>query len=281
MKEGDVTTITIDGAAELEPVVRLTRDIARGARGLSRAEARYLVDAYYQMQAYRIQSQSQVRATAESGESNEVLRWMFEQMATLEQQIQRALDKWTDGLVEGRWLKSIHGIGPVIAAGLLAHIDIERAPTVGHIWRFAGLDPTVKWGKGQKRPWNARLKLVCWNLGDSFVKQRRSPKDVYGRFYEERKALELERNERGDYADIARQTLAERNIIDPATRRTYESGKLPLGRIELRARRYAVKLLLAHLHHVMYVLRYGTPPPKPYVLEHGGHAHMIAPPNWP
>ena len=37
------------------------------------------------------------------------------------------------------------GIGPVIAAGLLANIDIKQAPTVGHIWRFAGLDPTNKW----------------------------------------------------------------------------------------------------------------------------------------
>jgi hypothetical protein len=274
-----MTATTID--LDLEPITRLTRDLARHARGLGRAEARYLVDAYYQVQEYRISAQSQVRATSESGESNEVLRWMLEQMATLEQQIQRALDKWTDALPEGRWLKSVHGIGPVIAAGLLAHIDIERAPTVGHIWRFAGLDPTVTWRKGQKRPWNARLKTICWNLGDSFVKHRNSPKDFYGRIYEERKALELARNERGEYADLARQTLAERNIIDAATRAAYEAGRLPLGRIELRARRYAVKLLLAHLHHVMYVLRYGTPPPRPYVIEHGGHAHMIAPPNWP
>jgi hypothetical protein len=276
-----VTIPTIDGKVELEPIARLTRDLARGSRGMSRAEARYLVDAYYQIQSYRIRSQSQVRATSESGESNEVLRWLFDQMSALEQQIQRSLDKWTDGLVEGRWLKSIHGIGPVIAAGLLAHIDVERAPTVGHIWRFAGLDPTVTWRKGQKRPWNARLKLICWNLGDSFVKHRNSEKDYYGRIYEQRKRLELERNERGEYADLARQTLAERRIIDPATRRTYEAGRLPLGRIELRARRYAVKLLLAHLHHVMYETRYGTPPPRPYVIEHGGHAHMIAPPNWP
>src|SRR5581483_161544 len=25
------------------------------------------------------------------------------------------------------------------------HIDIEKAPTAGHIWRFAGLDPTLRW----------------------------------------------------------------------------------------------------------------------------------------
>lgn len=63
-----------------------------------------------------------------------------------------------DGLIT---CNSIHGIGPVISAGLLAHIDIHRAVTVGHIWRFAGLDPSVKWLKKTKRPWNAGLKVLC------------------------------------------------------------------------------------------------------------------------
>jgi hypothetical protein len=47
-----------------------------------------------------------------------------------------------DGMVT---CNSIKGIGPVIAAGLLANIDITKAPTAGHIWRFAGLDPSSKW----------------------------------------------------------------------------------------------------------------------------------------
>jgi hypothetical protein len=44
---------------------------------------------------------------------------------------------------------------------LLARIDIVKAPTAGHIWRYAGLDPTVRWNKGEKRPWNAGLKVLC------------------------------------------------------------------------------------------------------------------------
>jgi len=63
----------------------------------------------------------------------------------MENQIKRSLDKFTDHHPVGKWMKSIHGIGPVIAAGMLAHIDIEKAPTAGHIWRYAGLDPTVVW----------------------------------------------------------------------------------------------------------------------------------------
>ncbi len=55
----------------------------------------------------------------------------------------------------------------------------------------------------------------------------------------------------------------------------------PAERIQLRAQRYAVKLFLAHLHHVWHEIAFGTPPPKPFVIEHMGRAHYIAPPNWP
>ena len=70
----------------------------------------------------------------------------------------------------GPWAMATIGVGPVICAGVIARIDIHRAPTVGHIWRFAGLDPTQKWEKGKKRPWNTDLKRICWLLGESFVK---------------------------------------------------------------------------------------------------------------
>ena len=53
----------------------------------------------------------------------------------------------------------------------------------------AGLDPTVTWGKGERRPWNAELKVLCWKLGDSFVKVSNKEGALYGRIYRERKAL--------------------------------------------------------------------------------------------
>lgn len=47
-----------------------------------------------------------------------------------------------------------------------------------------------------------------------------------------------------------------------------------------RAKRWAVKLFLAHYHHVAWSLATGTPPPKPYVISVLGHADFIAPPNF-
>ena len=268
----------MDADLELAMVDRLARDILRGS-ALTTDQARYFVDMYYTLQKDRMRAANHSRSGAET---TEVANWLFGQMRVLEGEIQKLLGAWAAESVPGQWLQSVMGIGPVLSAGFLAHIDIERAPTVGHIWRFAGLDPTVSWSKGQKRPWNARLKLVCWKAGDSFVKLSNRDDAVYGRLYRERKAREVERNEAGLFAEQAAQALESRDIKDEATKITYLAGKLPAGRLDLRARRYAVKLFLAHLHHVLFECRYQHPPPFPYVLSFDPrHTHYLATPNWP
>jgi hypothetical protein len=265
----------------LTPVQRLSRDIASASVHLTDDEARFLVDQYYAMQRNRIRAASQANAMAKDGEPHSVLAWLRDQSDTLETQIQRALDRYSASHPVGEWLRAQVGIGPVIAAGLLAHIDISKAPTVGHVWRFAGLDPTVKWGKGQKRPWNAALKVICWKAGESFVKQKSREGCYYGEVYEKRKALETERNERGDYAEQARISLETRNFgKDTDARRHYEAGRLPPARIHLRAQRYAVKLMLSHLHDRMWRNAHGgEAPPLPYPIAHMEHAHYVAPPE--
>ena len=57
---------------------------------------------------------------------------------------------------------------------------------------------------------------------------------------------------------------------------------LPPAHIHMRATRWVVKLFLSHYHAVGYEIETGQKPPKPYVFEYlEGHAHYIAPPNWP
>lgn len=196
----------------LDPISRLSRDIKSALVSLSEQEARYLVDAYYTIQSYRIQAANQVRALNKSDEPHEVLTWLEDNNQSLENQIKRALDAWTETRPLGRWAKSVTGIGPVIAAGLLAHIDIKQAPTYGHIWRFAGLDPTTVWEKSTKRPWNASLKVICWKAGESFVKVSSNAKDVYGQVYASRKLQEVRGNEELRYSDQAVNILATKKI---------------------------------------------------------------------
>lgn len=261
---------------ELTPVARLSRDLAKASIHLSRNEARYLVDSYYIMQEDRKRANNQVRALASSEEPADVIQWLAQQSTTLENQIKRALDSYSAADPTGAWSRSIIGIGPVISAGLLAHIDIEKAPTVGHIWRYAGLDPTQKWEKGQKRPWNASLKTLCWKIGESFVKVSGNEKSFYGELYKKRKELETMRNEQGLFADQAAAMLNRFKIgADTDARKHYEQGKLPPAHLHARAKRYAVKLFLAHWHEVAYRNRYGEDPPKPYAIDILKHAHHI------
>ncbi len=303
----------IQGEVDLEAVSRLGRDIKQAASILSTTEARFLVDAYYTMQLNRLRADSQLRSMTKSEEPNGVLAWLGNQNHTLERQVHGALQRYAENHTIGKWLLSLTGIGPVITAGLLAHIDITRAPTAGHIWRYAGLDPTSKWEKGQKRPWNASLKTLQYKAGESFVKTQNKENDIYGKFFVKRKAEEWSRNMNGDFAEQAAAMLVAKRIGKETVAYAFYAGHVPVGYIQglfadgnpvppvlpktiveegagvpmlppahihSRARRYAVKLFLSHLQEVWFFDHYQKLAPAPYVFVHQqGHTHYIAPPN--
>lgn len=378
----------------LAPIDKLMREVRAAAGSIERPEARNLVDMYYRFQHHRIDLNAQVRALIEAERPGLVAQHFAHQMTSLERQMTSVLDAFSMSTEVGRWSRSVTGVGPVIAAGLMAYIDIERAPTAGAIWRYAGLDPTLKWHgrvagrelvdsafdveftdagamywlakatdrrttslysaamnieapsvqqacravseeagvtysvaealfvqrpihvdnaidyaceqlsldprsvyevlyRGvkvdrqavrsylAKRPWNGNLKVLCWKLGDSFVKQSGRERAFYGRLYRERKDREIRFNEEGKFKAQAEETLSTKRIQDPLTRAIYEAGLLPPGRLDLRARRWTVKIFLAHWHDVAYRDHFQKPPPKPWVFEWGGaeHTHMIEVPQ--
>jgi len=265
---------------DLEPIVRLNRDLRKAAATLSDREARYLVDAYYLVQEYRKAADNQVRSMTTDNEPTLLVGWLGDQVRSLEGQIKVALDKYSAHHPGGEWARGIIGVGPVIAAGLLAHIDIHKAHTVGHIWSFAGLNPGVTWEKGKKRPWNADLKVLCWKLGESFVKVSGNDDSFYGRMYVERKAQEVARNEAGEFADQAKAKL-ERFKIGKTTEayKAYAAGKLPPAHIHARAKRWVVKMFLSHLFKVWYEMEREGEAPVPYAIAHLGHAHLLEVPE--
>lgn len=346
---------SINAISELEPIQRLTSDLKQASLTLSPKEARYIVDAYYTIQDYRKAADNQRRSLEESSEPHSVILWLLKQHSTLEAQLKRALDSWTDAGIVSPWAKTIVGIGPVISAGLAANI-IHIPHTAGKIWRYAGLDPSQEWlGRERattlvnglwdeerfkeqsnqqsgeqsycmelvvqiakkinynphnlwliatqdregatvpaskktivaalaKRPFNARLKLLQWKIGESFVKVQNIDGDFYGKIYRQRRDYEAIKNLKGDYAQQAKEHL-ERFNIDRNTEAyaAYKEGRLPEGHIYMRSKRYAVKLFLAHWHEVAYQEMYKKMPPKPYILEHsdGVHTHKIEVPNNP
>ena len=345
--ESDVLDLSKEFRFEL--VQRMTKDITSligsAPALMTKDEIRFLVSSYYGVQDLRKLLGNRISALGKQGEAASMFSFVLNGVQITEKNIQGLLAVASGGRQIGQWAESIRGIGPVISAGLLAHIDIAKAPTVGHIWRFAGLDPTLDWlgkeksakllreltggisgsvsdeqfaqiateanrkadtlmeqvqrfadstGKGDylskdniiktlsKRPYNADLKLICWKAGESFVKVCNHEADVYGHVYASRKMWETQNNESGKYAEQAAAKL-ERVGRSTDAYKSYVLGKLPPAHLHARAKRYAVKLFLSHWHHVAYELEYGTPPPKPYILDrpNSGHTDFIAPPNWP
>jgi hypothetical protein len=133
------------------------------------------------------------------------------------------------------------------------------------------------------RPWNQRLRSCCWNLGECLIKVG-GPDNIYTQLIAERKILEVDRNERG-LNQAACEREMERKQYGKHTKAYsfYTRGLLPPQHVHARARRYGIKLFLAHLHHVMWWEAFNRPPVRPYILEHsdGKHTRFIEIPNFP
>lgn len=258
---------------------KLTRkDIREAGVLLTDNEARFLVDYYYIMQGDRIRFNNQVRTMKD--EPVALLSSLANQAESLESIVSKALDDYSKNHKMGPWLRSQYGIGPVIAAGLMANLDMARAPTAGSFWSICGITPGQRRKKGEKLTYNPTLKTLQWKIGQSFMKFSGSDKCFYGKLYLQRKAREIENNETGKLADYAKQMLTEFNYgKETAAYKCLSEGKLPPGQIDARARRWAVKIFLSHLHAEWFRMEFNKEPPLPFAIAILNHAHMINPPD--
>ena len=287
-----------NGVLDLPELVR--PDVAEVAQ-YTRNEAMMLVGMYYGIQKLRVGASN--KASAHKREVDDLsdpalILAMKGELRKLEKWEARALQTYAEAQPLGRWAMSQTGVGPVICAGLLAHIDVTRSNSVAGVWRFAGLDPDMVWEKGQKRPYNAALKTICWKLGESFKKApghtRKDKKtgrkvvmrdySLYERLYRDRKKLEVRNNNKGLLAGQAAQKLAsaaaKKARLSPEQKKTWQSGKLQDVGLDRRAMRYAVKIFLSHFWQVGRELL-GLPGARPYAIAYLGHVDEIAIPNWP
>ncbi|SFU94871.1 transposase [Alicyclobacillus macrosporangiidus] len=85
------------------------------------------------------------------------------------------------------WLESVRGVGPVLAALMMAEIgDVTRFRSIPALWRYAGL--AVKEGKAERRQrgvataYNPRLKTTMYLVGTRMIMHRSSYREVYDRY---------------------------------------------------------------------------------------------------
>jgi hypothetical protein len=259
--------------SEEDLINRILKKIAKSFK-LSSGEISDAVELYYDAQKLRLMHGNKERSEA----PDQLVEWLARWLRLGENVILGKLKSWIqseEAPAEARWAYEQIGIGPVIAAGLAAHIDVTRAQSISAVWKFAGQAPGFdRKVKGIKLPYNARLKTLCWKLGESFVKVSGKEGATYGKLYAEYKAEELAKNARGANASSARNELAKKKIRDGATKRLLESGKLTDGHVHARAKRRAVKLFLSHYWTIGREAR-GLPVRAPYATQILGHDREI------
>jgi hypothetical protein len=241
---------------------------------LKENEIAEMVSLYYDCQHLRIQHANKDRTEPPS----ELAQWLDFWNHAGEVVISSALKRWIesdDSPAECKWAYDQIGIGPVIASGLAAHIDVTKAPSISAVWKFAGLAPGYdRKVKGIKLPYNARLKVLCWKLGESFVKVSNKADAVYGKLYAEFKREEINRNDNGKYAVAAANELVSKKIRDKPTKIRLESGKLTDAHLHARAKRRTVKVFLGKYWMVGREAR-GLPVRECYAIAVMGHDGKI------
>lgn len=156
----------------LELVSKVSKDtkgIIQKTTSITREELKFIVGMYYQAQAARISTQNQIRALRQGYDekpesaSFSVLTWDYNNQVIREKELEKVIKLITDSSATGRWLKSIKGVGPVIAAGCLAYFDVTRVNYASQFISYAGY-------ADQNRPWLGKeksKKLVEEVIGDA------------------------------------------------------------------------------------------------------------------
>lgn len=207
---------------------------------------KFLIRQYYRIQEHRVAFGNQERSMAEQGGDTALFIEYHDRLKSIEKSIKDDIeDIVTETELWKKFLKDVRGIGPTLAAGLYAYIDIEKAKHVSSIWKYAGLAPDSKRKKGEKLDYNPELKDICWKIGESFLKS----KSKYKLVYDERKEYEKE-----------------------------NSPDLTDGHQHNRAKRYAVKEFLKDLYKVWREIEDLEVTP-PYAVAELDHADKDKPEN--
>lgn len=99
-------------------------------------------------------------------------------MDVLLKKTKQTMTKYGELVPVWNWVTSIRGLGEGgLAAQLLSQIDdIQKFDTVAALWRFSGYavieGKAEKNQKGEKSKFNRKLKGICYNIADSFIKQQ-------------------------------------------------------------------------------------------------------------
>jgi len=209
----------------------------------------FWTDTALSVEKLRIACQVRASHLKLQGRENEETDKLISLLVDVEGYVDGQLARWIIGNPAYPWFSKVKGIGKENIGKVIGLVDIERAPTISSLWKFAGyaveegLAPKRK--KGELNNYNARLRTMCWRVGSSLMR-------AGGKFY--------------DYYIVEKAKYEERFAGDKT---------MTKGHLHNMALRKMVKLFLACLW-LTWRENAGLPIRSPYALEHG-HTMFIDP----
>lgn len=212
-----------------------------------------------QIQKGRIQFGNRVSALergADNGHGPQLLiaeKWA-ERFAQIEVELDTDIAKEVANYPIYEYVSEVKGIGPMLAAKMIAMIDIGNSPTISALWRYSGYavidGERERPVKGEKLHYNKRLKSTLYLIGSSFLKCSSPYRSIY---------------------DSAKEYYV-------ANRTNRQDGEEDWTKLHIHraAMRKMVKIFLSHLWVTWRQLE-GLPISMPYVHAKLAHEHYYEP----
>lgn len=161
------------------------------------------------------------------------------------------------------YLKHIKGIGPVLAANLIAYLGYcENFDTPSKIWRYSGLavidGKAERKARGEKIHFNPRVKTLAWKVGDCFIKVGVGYREVYDA-------------SKAGYLAAHPEPIPRPGYDGKGFKESYTKMH-----IHLMSMRKSVKRFLSHYWQVGRAMK-GLPCRPSYVEEKMGHTTIMPP----
>lgn len=238
-----------------------------------------LVDAQLSVEKLRIALQIRSTHLKNQDRSDKETEDLLEVIKEVEKYVDKRVGKLIKEHPAYHWFSQIKGIGPENIGKVVGLVDIERAPHVSSLWKYAGMH--VEDGKapkripGKKLEYNSKLRTMCWRLAGCLIRAN-------GKFY----VYYLSEKEQYEH----RYSLSNGYKIVPANKLPIVKGKktegeykginyISEGHIHLMSMRKMIKMFLSSLW-VVWREAEGLPVSQPYVQEKLGHTHIRTPEEW-
>jgi hypothetical protein len=129
----------------LKKLDRIGQDVRVAALDMTIPEVRIIYRDYLGLQKFQQSTRAHVNYLKKEGIPNTAMKFIANNTNYIRQyQFTEIFDIWTDKFPEARWVKSINGFGPAVAAGLMCYCDFDKANNSSSFAQWAGLTPEAK-----------------------------------------------------------------------------------------------------------------------------------------